>query len=171
MGRLFEQGADVDPILTHRVASGLAANTTKNHTWQKIKDWLNTVLQLPALQVTESTSRRFITDAERITWNEIKYTIVNIGVWNMDSTTTKTVAHGLPDISKIRNISVQILNDAGTINIPLTNLGSGAANISGISNVDATNISLYRFTTGIFDSADYDDAVMNRGFILIETIP
>ena len=35
MPRLFEQGSDVDPILTHRVAHGLVGNTTKNSTWQK----------------------------------------------------------------------------------------------------------------------------------------
>jgi hypothetical protein len=172
MGRLFEQGSDVDPILTHRVAMGLAGNTTKNSTWTKIIAWLNTKLQIPASQVTEETDLNFMTDAEETKVTNIitEQTIVNIGVWDMDADTTKVVAHGLADITKIRDINVMILNDADTVNIPLMNLGSGASDICGISNVDGTNITLFRFTSGFFDNTDYDDGVKNRGFILIETI-
>ena len=59
--RLFEIGSDVDPILTHRVAQGLAGNTTKNSSWQKIVTWLQTALQ--------DATHRFTTDTEKAQWN------------------------------------------------------------------------------------------------------
>lgn len=42
--RLFEQGGDDTPVLTRRVAWGLAGTATKNSTWQTIVTWLQSVL-------------------------------------------------------------------------------------------------------------------------------
>lgn len=61
MGRIFEQGVDVDPNLVFRVASGLAGNTTENHTWQTVVDWLQTFnpiqqIKTDFLDGTEGTS-------------------------------------------------------------------------------------------------------------------
>ena len=42
--RLFEQGGDETPVLTRRVAWGLAGTVTKNSTWQTIVTWLQGVL-------------------------------------------------------------------------------------------------------------------------------
>ena len=42
--RLFEQGGDEQPVLTRRVAWGLAGAVTKNSTWQTIVTWLQGVL-------------------------------------------------------------------------------------------------------------------------------
>ena len=42
--RLFEQGGDEQPVLTRRVAWGLAGTATKNSTWQTIVTWLQGVL-------------------------------------------------------------------------------------------------------------------------------
>ena len=42
--RLFEQGGDEEPVLTRRVAWGLAGTVTKNSTWQTIVTWLQGVL-------------------------------------------------------------------------------------------------------------------------------
>jgi hypothetical protein len=44
MAKLFEQGSDVEPDLTFRLASGLTTNPTENHTWQTIVIWLEGVL-------------------------------------------------------------------------------------------------------------------------------
>lgn len=44
MPRLFEQGDDVQPIGSYRVASGKIGTPTINHSWDTIKAWLQTVL-------------------------------------------------------------------------------------------------------------------------------
>lgn len=44
MPRIFEQGDDVQPIGSYRVASGKIGTPTINHSWDTIKAWLQTVL-------------------------------------------------------------------------------------------------------------------------------
>jgi len=44
--RLFEQGADVTPDLLDRLASGRAGVATKNHTWQKVYEFLKGLFDL-----------------------------------------------------------------------------------------------------------------------------
>lgn len=44
MPRVFEQGNNVTPIGSYRVASGKAGFETINHSWNTIKEWLEDVL-------------------------------------------------------------------------------------------------------------------------------
>lgn len=55
--RLFEQGGDEQPVLTRRVAWGLAGTVTKNSTWQTIVTWLQTTLNFlkPANNLSDIT--------------------------------------------------------------------------------------------------------------------
>ena len=157
MPRLFEQGADVDPVLTHRVAMGLAANTTKNSTWATILAWLQANLSIPATPPTIQT-------------------IVNIGDWNMNSSAagsfSVTVAHGIGDFTKIRRVTAWILSDGGISNLPIDSVtGSGAVVNGGVSGVDSTNVALIAKQGGAFDSNAYDQISFNRGYIVIESIP
>jgi hypothetical protein len=93
----------------------------------------------------------------------VKRKIVQIGAWNMDSTATASVAHGLPDNLKIRNVAVMILNDDLTAVIPFVPQG----NVTGVT---ATDVLLNRDAAGQFDDVAFNDALMNRGFILIDYI-
>jgi len=174
MGRIFEQGSDVDPILTHRVAHGLAGNSTKNSTWSKIVAWLNDRLQIPASQVTEETDLNFVTDDQQdiIETLETKQKIVNIGDWNMDSTTNVNVAHGVADYSKIRGVSVMIIDDGESSLRPLNYVPNASSGVQGgINGIGSTNITLYRLTGGSFDGTGYDSTSFNRGYVLIDYIP
>jgi hypothetical protein len=171
--RLFEIGSDVTPLNTHRVASGLAGNTTKNHTWATIVTWLNTVLQLPAAQVTESTTLNFVTDAGKTQAEGTITTYVDIGIWDMDANATLAVAHGLSDYTKIRSVKAVIIPDGSPTshtNLESINVATGAAQ-GGILSWDATNINLQRTTSGTFDSTAYDDGAINRGYLKIDSIP
>jgi hypothetical protein len=171
--RLFEQGLDVDPLLTHRVASGLAGNTTKNHTWSKIVTWLNTQLQIPASQVTEETDLKFMTDSEEaiVETLETKQIIIDIGVWNMDTTITVGVPHSL-DYTKIRGVQAWIVPDTNPERINLSHIDySTGLCQGGVLSVTNIVINLERLTGGTFDSAEYDTTLKNRGYLLIDYIP
>lgn len=100
--------------------------------------------------------------------------VVDIGDWNMDSTSTKAVPHGLINHARILSISVTIFDDAGAPFDFLHQATTGASNFrpSGfISNIDATNISLFRqpsTDSGWFDNTSFDLTPFNRGVVTIE---
>jgi hypothetical protein len=96
--------------------------------------------------------------------------IVSIGDWDMDSSPTTTIAHGLSDFTKIKAVEVMILNDAGNAIYPLNlyNSTSGTDDISGgVKSIDATDIVLSRRvgSGSFFGSNDFDATSYNRGFI------
>jgi hypothetical protein len=100
--------------------------------------------------------------------------VVPIGTWNMDTTVTVNVPHGLSDSSKIRGIDVAIAPDGGTPNINLCSndaTGTGVVN-GGINNWSSVNIVLVRTTGALFDNAGYAttptiNGVVTRGFVTI----
>jgi hypothetical protein len=60
-----------------------------------------------------------------------------------------------------------ILDDAGTSIRKLDGNFDGVNFNGGIDDISALSIVLQRFTTGIFDDPEYDDAVINRGYLTI----
>ena len=96
--------------------------------------------------------------------------VIEIGDWNMDTTSNKIVAHGLADHKKIRMIDVIIREDTDT-NV----FGFFDGNQSGSAGRDGgleypigdTNIELNRETGGYFDNAAFDSTGFNRGWITI----
>ncbi|HEY0750476.1 MAG TPA: hypothetical protein VGD26_04945, partial [Chitinophagaceae bacterium] len=95
---------------------------------------------------------------------------IQIGDWNMDTTGTITIAHGL-DYTKIREVSAWIIQDGGTVRMPLTTIDStGAGTIGGgvlgTSSTTST-IQLGRTVGGRFDNVNYSSIGFNRGYIVI----
>jgi hypothetical protein len=98
----------------------------------------------------------------------LKIKVLEIGDWNMDSTATLTVAHGLSDWTKIRSIEVSILNDASGRIYPIAGAADSTTGaLSGGYNVGSPNVILYRTPSGIFDGAGFDSTSFNRGWITI----
>jgi len=102
-----------------------------------------------------------------------KRKVIDIVDWNMDTTATKAVAHGLPDISKIRSVRVAIRNDDSTAVYELVRSNtSGVHNGGWIDSINVTNVNLGRIdaaTNGLFDSTDFDSTGgFIRGWITIE---
>lgn len=102
-----------------------------------------------------------------------KSKIIDIGDWNMDSTSTISVAHGLTP-SKIRSFNVFIYPDASsTVLLPIdyVDMGggfSGSATLpSGAANLAGSNIVLIRAAGGSFDNTGFDQTSFNRGYITI----
>ena len=90
---------------------------------------------------------------------------IEIGVWNMDSTTTVNITHGLSDITKIRSIEVVIFDNTETT---VAFLGNKLVNVSspaidgGIDFVSTSAVSLKRTNGGTFDSTFFNSGI-NRG--------
>lgn len=91
--------------------------------------------------------------------------VINIGDWNMDSTATLSVAHGL-NSNRIRSVDVWIREDTGSAVAPLTYNPAGTP--AGYFSYDGTNIIMSRLSAGLFDSTTYDSTSYNRGFIVIK---
>ena len=95
--------------------------------------------------------------------------IVNIGDWDMDATSSVTVAHGLTS-TDIRTISVMIREDSPGLTVtPLNFDGAGTGDtVAGRFYVAGTNIELTRLTGGAFDTTSYNATSYNRGYITIQ---
>jgi len=95
---------------------------------------------------------------------------IDIGDWNMDSTTTLFVAHGLADFTKIRSVIAIIRNDADTIYNDLIKADEATfLDFQGfIRDIDTTNVQLARTTGGDFDAPAYNSTSFNRGFVELD---
>ena len=94
--------------------------------------------------------------------------VLNIGDWNMDTTVSVTVAHGVT-LSKIRSIKAIIRNDADNAVFDFTVKDwSPTSGTSATMQADATNVYLGRSTSGGFDNASFDSTGYNRGWITIQ---
>ena len=85
--------------------------------------------------------------------------IVNIGAWDITATGNTSVAHGVT-FSKIRTVSVTIVEDSGTFYYDFLYAGLVAWN--------ATNVTLTADASGTWDTANFNDAVIDRGWITIQ---
>lgn len=94
------------------------------------------------------------------------FVIITFGDWNMDSTSTKNVSHGI-DFTKILGVDYTIINDAGDKIYMSPDKASGTGDSLGISFVDSTKITFYRVDGGIFDSNAFDSTGYNRGLVTI----
>jgi hypothetical protein len=94
-----------------------------------------------------------------------------IGDWNMDSTASIGVAHGLT-LANIRAISALLRDDANTTYyaMPWMNVAPGASSSADGISVGATNVNLDRTTGGFFDNTNFDATTFNRGWITVSYV-
>jgi len=104
----------------------------------------------------------------------LRRTTVNIGDWNMDTTGSVKVDHGLEysDTWKgTRDVGVVIRNDADTIYYNDTKTNTGAAEMTNVSiavsGITNKKVVLVRKTSGSFDSSDFDSTSYNRGWVTV----
>lgn len=96
---------------------------------------------------------------------------IDIGSWDMDAINLVTVPHGL-NFTKIVSVDVHVYHNDGDALFSLAagNPGPGSDPAGGWY-AGPLNINLFRTSGGYFDSLEYNDAIMNRGKILIHYIP
>ena len=97
--------------------------------------------------------------------------IIPIGVWDMNTNSTCNVAHGLgANWKKIVDIQIKIFNDGDTQHYYTNQMFDGADPGlvgAGVGYVNSTDIHLYRRTGGTFQTLSFNDAVMNRGEVIL----
>lgn len=101
-----------------------------------------------------------------------KTKIIPIGAWNMNASNSKSVAHGIANLDKIRSVSVMIHDDLGNNYFDLFNYDNGAGNVSGgITTINSTVIGLICTAGGHFNTdTAFDDGVVNRGYVTIRYV-
>lgn len=94
---------------------------------------------------------------------------IAIGDWNMNSTASIDVAHGLT-AANIRSITGQIRNDSNNTFYQITpGDGGGTSQRAYVEYHDNTNVRLGRNGTALFGiNAEFDGTGFSRGFITIE---
>jgi hypothetical protein len=103
--------------------------------------------------------------------NQKRTEIIELGDWNMDTTTNINIVHGL-EYEDIISAEVFIRNDANTIKNSI-NTGASVTDTTPqgyIGDIDSTNVNIARLTGGKFDHADYDSTSYNRGWLVITYI-
>jgi hypothetical protein len=101
----------------------------------------------------------------------LKCKVLEIGDWNMDTTGTNDVAHGLADHEKIRSVSVLIRVDSDAspsydITLPLGN-SHPSGNALWITGINNTTIRITRGVGDYYDSNQFDETSYNRGWVTI----
>lgn len=94
--------------------------------------------------------------------------IVNIGDWNMDSTNSVSVAHGIADHTKARSLIVTIRNDTDADYYDFSSADNDSGSTNSFVRIDSTNVDISRMASGIFDTVAFDSTGYNRGWIVIQ---
>lgn len=98
--------------------------------------------------------------------------VIEIGDWDMDTTTTVKIAHGLSNYKKFRGtVDVVIRDDSDTYYWRLDSMQASSGSCIGIDSSDSTKIRLDRVNGGIFDTVDFNSTSYNRGWVTIAYIP
>ncbi|MEJ2655600.1 MAG: hypothetical protein P8012_00180 [Desulfobacterales bacterium] len=95
--------------------------------------------------------------------------VIAIGDWNMNTTESVNVAHGL-DVDKIVGFRVLIINDAGTQCFQIPYASYGDDNVETAVYINGANVFMGRELTGKFDSTDYEATSYNRGWVIVDYI-
>ena len=94
--------------------------------------------------------------------------IIPIGDWDMTTTNSLSVAHTIPDYSKIRTVYVLVRRDSDAATPQVTRLDYDDNIVSGYyTNIGVTNMLLVAISGGIFDNINYNQTSYNRGWITI----
>jgi hypothetical protein len=96
----------------------------------------------------------------------VKTKRVSFSGWDMVSNATKVVPHGLPNMTKMREVRAYILSNGGNF-LPLNSMNSGDVVSGGVTQMDNTNVTLRRSATGQFNSALYNAA---SGYVAVDYV-
>lgn len=102
-----------------------------------------------------------------------KWKVVDIGDWNMDTTSIKQITHGLV-ATKIRSVTAVIRSDDANdrFPVPCANATTSVVDLFFPSNSAPSAISnavivIARTTGGMFDSVNFNSTSFNRGWVTI----
>ena len=127
-------------------------------------DWLTVVSEGVTIPKITGISTS-VDDSGVITNGGLKFKVIEIGTWNMDSTTDVSIAHGL-DYDDIISVTAFIKSDTDHFGNMLNGTNITGQDFGGIAPGE-TNIVLQRANSGAFDNTGFDGS-QNRGYITIQ---
>jgi hypothetical protein len=100
---------------------------------------------------------------------------ISIGTWNMNTTPSVNIAHGIADFTKIISVYAFIYGDDGSFAKNLNGISSDGS-LGGECSWEATNITLERAPSGLFNGSTFAttptiNGIVTRGYIIIQYIP
>jgi len=145
--RIFEQPNNPTPTNTKNIAFGGAGVITENMTIAELVAYMqaNLTFTTPTLNTT----------------------VVNIGNWDMDTTASVSIAHGLI-LADIRSINVVIIEDGTNAFYDL--VSRNGVVVGSINQINITSVSLSRVGLAWFDSSLFNNPSFNRGYIVIQHV-
>lgn len=105
----------------------------------------------------------------------IREKVYPIGSWDMDANDNVFVEHDLgPDITKIVEVTAIIIRDDKARSYVFNQYGASGGG-SGVHYIGTVGVRLYRAQLAstpieIFDSTDFNDSTMNRGWVVIKYV-
>ena len=97
-------------------------------------------------------------------------TVIPIGNWDMQATTSITVAHGITGgLSNIRGFTAIILNDNGNFGYKIDH-NNGVLPTAGQITASDVYIGLQRVSGSFFDDANFNNGTINRGYIVVDYV-
>jgi hypothetical protein len=98
----------------------------------------------------------------------VKSAVLNIGAWNMNTTTELTLAHGLT-FSEIISVRGHIINDAQTYKYFFSGGQTSGSNMEPyLGPADATNLRLRIISGGAYNSSSFSSTAISRGRIIVD---
>lgn len=99
---------------------------------------------------------------------KLRTKIVAISDWNMATTATKSVAHGIADFKKIVDVTARIRNDANSVYEPLMKINTTTFTLEGgVSTTGSASVILARAAGGFFDDNAYSTNPGARGIMVV----
>jgi hypothetical protein len=93
--------------------------------------------------------------------------VLEIGDWDMDTDSSKTLLHGLTR-TLIRRVTAFVRNDGNSVGLPLNSFSQANGVNGGVNSTDNSLITLSRLTGGVFDNVSYSTTSYNRGWVIVE---
>lgn len=119
--------------------------------------------------ITTDEEVQYVDSSSSSSFVKIKNKILEIGDWNMDTTSLVNINHGISNFLNIVSSKVSIINDLSTVIVSLEGY-NGIGFEKGTYSINSTSFVLDRTTGGIFDNTSYDSTSFNRGYIYITYI-
>lgn len=131
------------------------------------------IFSTPLYMITNmsNTIQRSITDIESAMAlanpDSLITTLVQIGDWDMDANSTKSVSLGSITSDKVRSITGMIRNDADNAFYPLPYIDATPDIQAWIGGSGSGSVTLLRLTGGFFDSTNFNQTSFNRGHLVV----
>jgi hypothetical protein len=141
------------------------ANDNKYSFWKNANDLDEEVTHERMMYVDDSGTKSIV---------KVYTKVIEIGDWNMDTSTAKTVSHGLDDVEKVISLDVLIRTDSGESQNTKTVLpligGNADASYDLPANVglSPTLVRMQIEGGSFWDSVIFNSTSYNRGWIIIK---